>query len=104
MWVHRLVGVHKLNGLPPDISAASGWSGTCFLVRSMRIATSKPLRAHNLNASELNKAAGGRGTCCGIFMHCGNCGTLNMEMLSLYSNADPSCLSGTPCAWCGAML
>lgn len=40
----------------------------------MRITASKSLRATKLETSELNKVGGGRGTCCGVAIHCSNCG------------------------------
>jgi hypothetical protein len=39
-------------------------------------ATSRPLRAKKLETSKLNKVGGGRGTCCGAYIHCANCGTV----------------------------
>ena len=67
----------------------------------MNITLPKPLRAKKLQTPALNKVGGGRGTCCGVYVHCDNCGGLTYNALAY---CGMRAWYGTSCSNCGAPL
>ena len=58
----------------------------------MKPTTKRTLQATSLDTEQLRQASGGRGTLCGVLMHCDSCGYgWNADASGSYGAACPNC-------------